>query len=121
MRALHWRLEDGIPVPFDDDEVLEWAEYMQRTQEDRRVGFDHLAGEAGLYVVSTIFLGLDHGFGLGPPVLWETMIFGPEPLGGTMDRYTSEEAARVGHAEQIEKVKRYGTARASRDATAGDG
>ena len=28
--------------------------------------------------VSTIFLGLDHSFGDGPPLLFETMIFGGE-------------------------------------------
>lgn len=31
------------------------------------------------YMVSTVFLALDHSFGHGPPVLWETMIFaGPD-------------------------------------------
>lgn len=30
----------------------------------------------GHTVVSTVFLGLDHNFGFGPPVLWETMLFG---------------------------------------------
>lgn len=48
--------------------------------------------------VSTIWLGLDHSFGLGgPPLIFETMIFG-----GTRDgdqwRYESEEGALSGHA-----------------------
>lgn len=30
--------------------------------------------------ISTVFLGLDHNFSWkGPPVLWETMVFGPNP------------------------------------------
>ena len=33
-------------------------------------------------LVSTIFLGIDHNFGDGPPLLFETMIFG-----GTEDSY----------------------------------
>lgn len=28
--------------------------------------------------VSTVFLGMDHGWGEGPPILFETMIFGGE-------------------------------------------
>lgn len=31
--------------------------------------------ENGVHV-STVFLGIDHGFGFGPPVLFETMVFG---------------------------------------------
>ena len=27
--------------------------------------------------VSTVFLGLNHNFGEGPPILWETMVFVP--------------------------------------------
>ena len=52
--------------------------------------------------VSTVFLVLDHSFEAGgPPVLWETMIFG-----GIHDqdqnRYTSYEAALEGHAQMVE-------------------
>lgn len=47
--------------------------------------------------VSTIFLGLDHNFGDGPPILWETMMFhqgewGPER------RAASKEDALQNHA-----------------------
>jgi hypothetical protein len=53
--------------------------------------------------VSTVFLGLDHGFGDGPPVLWETMIFG-----GNHDqeqwRYSSRGDAVTGHAAAIALV-----------------
>lgn len=54
--------------------------------------------------VSTVFLGVDHGFAGGPPVLWETMIFG-----GTHDqyqeRYTSLAAAKEGHKRAVKLVK----------------
>ena len=54
--------------------------------------------------VSTVFLGLDHShFPGGPPVLFETMIFG-----GAHDqfqaRYTTYEAALVGHQSAIAKT-----------------
>lgn len=47
--------------------------------------------------VSTVFLGLDHSFGAGPPVLWETMIFGGDH-DEYQERYTSYEDAVEGHA-----------------------
>ena len=59
--------------------------------------------EIGNVRVSTIFLGLDHGFGEGPPLLWETMIFG-----GTHDkdqwRYSSRADAVAGHEAAVALV-----------------
>ena len=48
--------------------------------------------------VSTVFLGLDHNFSKGgPPILFETMIFGPK--GEEMcKRYATWEEAEEGHA-----------------------
>jgi predicted DNA-binding transcriptional regulator AlpA len=53
--------------------VLTWARWFETAE--RTVASDHV----GDVHVSTVFLALDHNFGLeGPPVLWETMIFGGE-------------------------------------------
>lgn len=61
--------------------------------------------EIGKVTVSTVFLGLDHNFqGVGPPVLWETMVFG----GGydeAQERYTDEAASIAGHLRWVELVK----------------
>lgn len=47
--------------------------------------------------VSTVWLGLDHNFyGEGPPLIFETMIFGG-PLNDYQERYSTEEQARTGH------------------------
>jgi hypothetical protein len=46
-------------------------------------------GEAN---VSTVFLGLDHNFGGGQPVLFETMVFGGEHDGYQSRACTYEEA-----------------------------
>ncbi len=55
--------------------------------------------------VSTVFLGLDHAFGSGPPILWETMIFGgKEDL--YQDRYTSHEDAMIGHELALALAKK---------------
>jgi hypothetical protein len=55
--------------------------------------------------VSTVFLGLDHQFGSGPPVLWETMVFGPEPWSEWQDRYTSRTDALAGHARVVAMIE----------------
>lgn len=54
------------------------------------------------YDVSTVWLGLDYNFGHGPPLIFETMIFGD----GSLDcfRYSTEQGARVGHDEAVTVV-----------------
>ena len=56
--------------------------------------------------ISTVFLALDHNYGLsGPPVLWETMVFRengaklPDEIADLTRRYTSRDAALKGHQE----------------------
>jgi hypothetical protein len=60
--------------------------------------------EIGTITISTVFLGIDHGFSSGPPVLFETMIFG-----GKHDQYqcrscTYDEAEEE-HIKAVEMVK----------------
>ena len=51
-------------------------------------------------LVSTVWLGMDHGWGEGAPVIFETMIFhGPHDQ--WQDRYTTEEAALAGHKRVV--------------------
>src|SRR4030095_16791316 len=63
---------EPVAVPF-----AEWAVYFEK-REERQIRRDHL----GQWMISTVFLGLDHGFrhpdetdATYRPVLWETMIF----------------------------------------------
>ncbi len=55
--------------------------------------------------VSTVFLGMDHRFGLGDgdPVLWETMIFGGKH-NDYQERYTSRADALAGHTLAVDLV-----------------
>lgn len=54
--------------------------------------------------VSTVFLGMDHGHGApGPPVLWETMLFGDD-VEEYQVRYTSYEDAAAGHIEVVKRL-----------------
>ena len=54
--------------------------------------------------VSTVWLGSDHQFGEGEPLVFETMVF-PKGDWGELDvrRYTTEEEAIKGHKEMVEK------------------
>ena len=49
-------------------------------------------------LVSTVWLGLDHGFGEGAPVIFETMDI---PGQSIQQRYTTEEEARAGHVRAV--------------------
>jgi hypothetical protein len=74
-----------------------WDMFMSDFQ-NRCVAIDEL--DDGVKV-STVFLGMDFNHLGGPPVLWETMIFG---LGGEFDyqkRYTSLEDALNGHQRAL--------------------
>lgn len=78
---------DGNPI--GDTEWL--AGFKDRTYQ--RVAFD----EVGDVQISTVWLGLNHAFGDGPPLIFESMVFG-----GAHDedceRYSTEAEALAGHA-----------------------
>lgn len=74
----------------------------------KRVEFTELPDQAA--EVSTVWLGLDHRYaGDGPPLIFESMVFG-----GGLDqfcrRYSTEEQARAGHEDVIARVKAEGAA-----------
>ena len=85
------------PVACED--VLRWGRWFEGADNQRIVAKTPFGdGE-----VSTVFLGLDHSFTGGPPVLWETMIFGG-PHDGWQDRYTSRANALAGHTQHAVKI-----------------
>jgi len=53
--------------------------------------------------VSTVWIGINHRFGGGPPLIFETMVFGPERE-VYCQRYSTEEQAREGHAVAMRKL-----------------
>ncbi len=91
----HYKLEGKLPVPCDD--ILEWAIYFENTS--RQVALTHLSDAT----VSTVFLGLDHGFYAGRVLLFETMVFGGN-LDQQQRRYGSWEEAENGHEEMVSMV-----------------
>lgn len=67
----------------------------------KRIGDDRI-GEAR---VSTVWLGIDHGFGVGPPLIFETMIFGG-PYNDDQWRYSTEAEAKAGHRRIVDALRR---------------
>lgn len=63
-------MEGKIPVPCED--LLTWANWLEHDK-NRFVAQEHV----GEFWVSTVFMGLDHNWGDGPPLLFETMVFRP--------------------------------------------
>lgn len=76
----------------------EWAQWFETA--DRYVAKTG-SREEGKVFVSTVFLGLNHQWGYGPPLLFETMIFGGEH-DQYQDRYSTWEEAEAGHKKACE-------------------
>jgi len=70
MRCLNYILVGQTPVPEPDLE--KWARWFESS--DRSVFRTSVEGTASM--ISTVFLGTDHQWGDGPPMLFETMVFG---------------------------------------------
>jgi hypothetical protein len=85
--------DKGDPVPCDD--VIVWAQWFENMVARDSVGDS---------TVSTVFLALDHSFGEGPPLLYETLVFGG-PMAEEMERYSTRQEAEAGHKEMLAKVK----------------
>jgi len=87
----------------------EWLLHMEMFDKYRRIAQTYYARDS--IRVSTVFLGIDHNFGAGLPLLFESMIFingGPlqsHDLDGEQDRYYTYEQALTGHRELCELVK----------------
>ena len=77
-------------------DLMTWAKWFEKT--NRHVA-DNIENDVR---VSTIFLGLDHGYG-GDVLLFETMVFGGEH-DGHMVRYRTYDQAEAGHKRICEMV-----------------
>lgn len=117
-RPLYWRLNaDHTISPLggaDGEATLEWARQFEQF-DNRVLKQETIEG----CLVSTVFLGLDHGFGGGPPLVFETMAFSAatkmvktfgdrereihEEL--TQRRYSTYDEAMRGHAEVAAHVR----------------
>ena len=90
--------EDGEAVPVID--VIEWARWLDGNPDRMQVDDTWL----GKVRVSTVFFGLNRQWGEGPPLLFETMVFG-----GLYDlrqwRWTTRIQAQAGHDRIVAAIR----------------
>lgn len=85
-------------TPVIENDLMRWAHWFEKA--DRTVKVTRLPGDVK---VSTVFLGMDHGFLNDKPMLFETMIFGGEH-DEYQERYATWEEAENGHDEAVQLV-----------------
>lgn len=96
-----WIIKDGIAVPEPD--LLTWSRWYEK-ERDKYQRVDEVLGIR----VSTVFLGLDHSFDHGEPVLWETMVFDDD--NGSRDlgqwRFVFQDEAYKFHDDKVKELKK---------------
>lgn len=105
-RLVYYMLNDDHSITETSD-MYEWARWIE-SHPDRHVA-DQTFGHEGIGTirVSTVFLGINHRFGgAGPPIVFETMIFGGGgDLDGYQDRCCTWDEAVLMHRRAVELVK----------------
>lgn len=86
--------------PILCNDLIKWAKWVARAS--RHVAKTQVSEDIK---VSTVFLGLDHNFGEGDPILFETVVFGGK-LDQEMQRYSTWQEAEKGHREWVKKAKK---------------
>jgi len=99
----HYILIDGEPVVEPD--LMTWARWFQANAAARVVARTTVADGT---VVSTVFLGNDHNFGDGAPILFETLVF-RHGSGEGQERYHTRAEAEAGHEQMVDRVREEGT------------
>ena len=79
-------------------DIIEWATSFE--------GVSRFVAKTSLEngMISTVFLGIDHNWGNGKPLFFETMVF-DGPLDGEMARYHTWDEALQGHKAMVERVR----------------
>jgi hypothetical protein len=84
-----------------EPDFLKWASWYENA--NRRVAETHV----GTFCVSTVFLGLNHCWSDGAPILWESMVFDEKNNEIDCDRCSgSREQAEAMHALMVRKWER---------------
>lgn len=89
-------LDGKTPVPCESLE--DWARTFEAS--NRHVAQDIISDAR----VSTVFLGVNHAWDDGPPLIFETMIFGG-PHDGHQTRASTWEEAEQQHAEAVAMLR----------------
>jgi len=94
-RPEYYILQGKKVVPISD--IRECSEFLSKI-DNRRVAYTEISPESH---VSTVFLCFDHSFTPdGPPILFETLVFGGE-MADEMARYSTWDEAVEGHEKMV--------------------
>jgi len=87
---------DGTPISLED-----WSKGLNDLSK-KRVAYTPLPDGK---IVSTVWLGLDPRFGMGKPLIFQTMVFPSEQNFSELDcrRYNTLVEARVGHIDIVQE------------------
>jgi len=98
---MHYILdEEGQPKKELDP--VKWSEWFSIA--DRHIKKTYIPNDSDeMIVVSTVFLGIDHNFFGGHPILYETMVFSG-PLDEAQYRWDSRDNAEAGHEIIVQNV-----------------
>jgi hypothetical protein len=99
--ALGLYILDDQNNPIKANDVLEWGKFFEQTGR-RQVARTNI----GNVLISTVFLGIDHGWMENEPVLFETMIFNlPEEEDEYQTRCSTWQQALEMHNEAVRYVE----------------
>lgn len=84
--------------PVEEPDFMKWAKWFETA--DRHVKKTELPDGVK---ISTVFLGMDHGFMSDVPILFETMVFGGEH-DQYQERYSTWDEAEAGHQRAIDLI-----------------
>lgn len=86
--------------------LMKWRKWLEADHNNGRniVKQQYIAG----FFLSTVFLGVNHNWGSGPPLLFETMLFMPGGGGGELyyARYSTWKQAEKGHHATMLRLRR---------------
>ena len=90
---------DELNEPVRVENAFDWSNKFNEKM--RRVALDEVNGVS----ISTVFLGIDHSFGSGKPLLWETMCFSHNlDYDQYQERYTSYKDTVEGHKQCVDSI-----------------
>lgn len=82
-------------------DVMDWAKRFED------IKYRRIALYKGPFVdVSTVWLGLNHNYGKGAPLIFETMVFTKwSSIGVDTNRYATEAEAIEGHKQMVKRYR----------------
>ena len=106
LQSGYLKCRSGSCFDFDSKPISTW-EWTGLMSEPRHIAATTIEG----YWISTVWIGIDHGFFGNDPIIFEIMIFVQdqpeiEEFLGYQERYSTKEGAAEGHKRAIKFVKK---------------